>query len=76
MTRALVLRANGQIGRAIATEFAQAGLALMVAARNAEGLKALAADLKASGAKVDAFALDVRDAAAVAEWWIVRTGCP
>ncbi|NVI91244.1 SDR family oxidoreductase [Actinomadura sp. BRA 177] len=67
MTRALVLGANGQIGRAIAAELAQAGLALMVAARNAEGLKALTADLRASGAKVDAFALDVRDAAAVAE---------
>lgn len=67
MTRALVLGANGHIGRAIATELARAGHTLMVAARNAEGLDALAVDLQASGATVDAFALDVCDAAAVAE---------
>ncbi len=76
VTRALVLGANGQIGRAIAAELAQAGLALMVAARNAEGLKALTADLRASGARSmrsrSTFATPPR----WRSWWIVRTGCP
>ena len=58
----LILGARSDIGRAIAVEFAKAGLSVILAAREAASLEADVADLSIrSGAKARAVAVDVLD---------------
>ncbi|HVP91345.1 MAG TPA: SDR family oxidoreductase [Terriglobales bacterium] len=61
-----VTGASAGIGRSCARAFAAEGAKLLICARRADRLKALAAELKKeSGVPVHAFAVDVRDRAAV-----------
>jgi 3-oxoacyl-[acyl-carrier protein] reductase len=63
---ALVTGASRGIGKAIAIELAHRGIGrLLILARNAEGLNALAADLKALGTEVIALPVDLTDSIAV-----------
>jgi 3-hydroxy acid dehydrogenase/malonic semialdehyde reductase len=62
---ALVTGASAGIGAACARALAGAGARVALCARRVERVAALAAELRASGAEAHAFALDVRDAAAV-----------
>ena len=56
---ALVTGASQGIGRAIALELAKAGATVALAARNAEKLDAVKAEIVAGGGKAESFALDV-----------------
>src|SRR5215510_9413874 len=60
---AIVTGGNGGIGLGIARGLAQAGAAIVVAARNAEKSAAAVKDLEALGAKAIALKVDVRDEA-------------
>jgi NADP-dependent 3-hydroxy acid dehydrogenase YdfG len=62
---ALVTGASSGIGAACARSFAAAGARVLACARRADRLEGLAHELRARGAEAHAFALDVRDAAAV-----------
>lgn len=57
--RTLITGASGGIGQAIARQAAQAGARLILAARSAEPLEALAKELHATGAEVVAVPADV-----------------
>jgi NAD(P)-dependent dehydrogenase (short-subunit alcohol dehydrogenase family) len=63
--KALVTGAGRGIGAAAAALFAQAGAAVTVCARTASEVEAVAAEIRAGGFRADAFALDVKDIAAV-----------
>lgn len=62
---ALVTGASAGIGAACVRALAGAGARVACCARRVERVAALAAELRANGAEAHAFALDVRDAAAV-----------
>jgi short-subunit dehydrogenase len=57
--RILITGASGGIGRAVAQQAAEAGARLLLAARSAEPLQALATDLTKTGAEVIAVPADV-----------------
>ncbi len=63
--RALVTGAGRGIGAAAAALFAQAGAEVVLCARTASEVEALAGDIRAAGFKAAAFALDVTDIAAM-----------
>jgi NAD(P)-dependent dehydrogenase (short-subunit alcohol dehydrogenase family) len=63
--KALVTGAGRGIGAAAAALFAQAGAAVTLCARTGSEVEAVAADIRAAGFQADAFALDVKDIAAV-----------
>ena len=63
--RALVTGAGRGIGAAAAALFAQAGAEVVLCARTASEVEALAGEIRAAGLKADAFALDVKDIAAM-----------
>lgn len=66
MIRRLVLTgASSGIGAALAAEFAASGVSMLLIARRAEALEAVAAAARAKGAEAETAALDVRDAAAM-----------
>ena len=62
---ALVTGASGGLGRHFALVLARAGASVVVAARRAERLEEVAAEIVAAGAAAAAVALDVTDGAAV-----------
>ncbi len=64
---AIVTGAASGMGRATAHLFADEGARVVVVDLNAEGVEAVAAEIRAAGGEVLAFALDVSDAAAVAD---------
>jgi len=64
---ALVTGASQGIGAAIARRLAEQGAKVVLAARNAEKLAALAAGLRAGGAQVHVLTLDLAETAAIAE---------
>jgi NAD(P)-dependent dehydrogenase (short-subunit alcohol dehydrogenase family) len=61
--KALITGAGRGIGAAAAALFAQAGAAVTLCARTADEVEAVAREIRASGFKADAFALDVTDIA-------------
>jgi NAD(P)-dependent dehydrogenase (short-subunit alcohol dehydrogenase family) len=63
--RALVTGAGRGIGAAAAALFAQAGASVTLCARTGSEVEAVAAEIRAAGFPADAFALDVKDIAAV-----------
>lgn len=63
--RALVTGAGRGTGAAAASVFAQAGAEVVLCARTASDVEARADDIRRAGFKADAFALDVKDIAAV-----------
>src|SRR5437588_9285004 len=58
---AIVTGGNGGIGLGMAKGMAEAGAAIMIAARSAKKTEAALAELKRAGAKADAIELDVTD---------------
>ncbi len=62
---ALVTGAGRGIGAAVAALFAQAGASVTLCARTGSEVEAVAAEIRAAGFQADAFALDVKDIAAV-----------
>ncbi|GAA0577332.1 SDR family NAD(P)-dependent oxidoreductase [Rhizomicrobium electricum] len=62
---ALVTGAGRGIGAAAAALFAQAGAAVTLCARTGSEVEAVAAEIRTAGFQADAFALDVKDIAAV-----------
>ena len=56
---ALVTGASRGIGRGIAHALAEAGAAVACAARTADQIEAVAADIRAAGGRAEAFRLDV-----------------
>ncbi|WP_424810679.1 SDR family NAD(P)-dependent oxidoreductase [Roseococcus sp. YIM B11640] len=63
----LITGASRGLGAALARRFAAPGTALRLVARSEAGLAAIAADCEGQGAEAETAALDVRDAAALAE---------
>lgn len=78
--RVFITGASSGIGSALAAHYAAQGASLGLAARRAEQLEALAAELRTRGAKeVFCYPLDVTDAAALhaaAEDFMARAGTP
>jgi 3-oxoacyl-[acyl-carrier protein] reductase len=66
--RAVVAGGSRGIGRSIALAFAQAGAAVSVCARGADGLAQVRAELAAHGRPVHTAACDVGDASAIARY--------
>ena len=64
----LITGASSGIGEALALEFAQAGVRLVLGGRATERLAAVSAACRMRGAEVEATAVDVVDRSAVAEW--------
>jgi NAD(P)-dependent dehydrogenase (short-subunit alcohol dehydrogenase family) len=64
----LITGASRGLGAALARAFAEVGAAIALAARGRAALNALAAELRSSGARCHAAAIDVRDETAVEEW--------
>jgi NAD(P)-dependent dehydrogenase (short-subunit alcohol dehydrogenase family) len=64
---ALVTGANRGIGRAIAKRLATEGFHVIAAARDAASLREVLADIKAAGGQAEALAMNVADAASVAQ---------
>jgi len=65
---ALVTGAGRGLGAAIATTFAARGASLVLCDRDAEGLDAVVAAVRADGGMASGQVLDVRDATAVRSW--------
>ena len=59
---ALITGATSGIGEACARKFAEGGYDLIITGRNSEKLEALADELEAAGAEVEALVFDVREA--------------
>ena len=59
---AIITGGAGGIGKALAEEMAERGCYLVLADINTELLEKTAAELRATGAQLDAKAVDVRDA--------------
>jgi len=66
--RAVVTGVSKGIGRAIAETFADEGADVSICARNADEVRAAVAALKAKGVRAFGRAVDVVDAAALAQW--------
>jgi len=66
--RVLVAGGSRGIGRAIALNFAAAGAAVGVCARDSAALEAARADIARHGQPVHAMACDLADAASIAAW--------
>jgi short-subunit dehydrogenase len=66
LTGIVISGASRGLGAALARRFAAPGVRLLLVARSAEALAAVAADCAARGAAVEIAALDVREAAALA----------
>jgi len=64
---ALVTGASQGIGEAVARRLAEQGARVVLAARNEEKLRSVAAEIEAAGGRALPFALDVADPAAAAE---------
>jgi short-subunit dehydrogenase len=64
----LITGATGAIGGALAAEFAQPGVTLILHGRRPEQLEAIAAATRAAGARVLTHGGDVRDVAAFRSW--------
>jgi short-subunit dehydrogenase len=64
----LITGASSGIGRALALEYARAGVTLALTGRDAPRLDTVAALCRASGATVNSAVLDVTDAPALARW--------
>ncbi|NBB70766.1 MAG: SDR family NAD(P)-dependent oxidoreductase [Alphaproteobacteria bacterium] len=64
----LITGASRGIGAALARVYAAPGVRLSLAGRDSGALEGVAAAARSAGAEVTAAVLDVRDAAAVAEW--------
>jgi short-subunit dehydrogenase len=64
-TRAILTGATGALGRKIAHRLAREGTALVLVARGADALEALAAELRAGGGRAVALPADLRDLAAL-----------
>ncbi|MDE3240821.1 MAG: SDR family NAD(P)-dependent oxidoreductase, partial [Paracoccaceae bacterium] len=62
--RALVAGASSGIGRAAAVALAEAGAAVTLAARSADRLASLEAEMRSAGLAAEALPLDIADAAA------------
>jgi short-subunit dehydrogenase len=68
----LVTGASSGIGRALALAYAEPGVTLGLIGRDAERLAAVAAEVRAKGAKVLIGQVDVRDQEAMARWISAR----
>ncbi len=68
ITRALITGASSGIGRALAEALAGPGVTLHLSGRDSTRLEATALTCRARGAEVRTAILDVRNAAAMAEW--------
>jgi len=66
--RAVVTGGSKGIGRAIAETFADEGADVSICARNADEVRAAVAALKAKGVRAFGRAVDIVDAAALAQW--------
>ncbi|HUN46859.1 MAG TPA: SDR family NAD(P)-dependent oxidoreductase [Stellaceae bacterium] len=64
----LITGASGGIGAALARAYARPGVALALGGRNAERLAGVAEACRSAGAEVETAAVDVTDAAAMADW--------
>lgn len=64
----MITGASSGIGRALAVAYARPGVTLFLGGRSEERLQATVADCVSRGAKVDAAAIDVTDAPAMADW--------
>lgn len=68
----LITGASSGMGAALARLYAQPGVTLSLAGRNAERIEAVVAECAARGAIVEGVLLDVVDAAGMAEWVLRR----